>query len=45
MQMLLNSHALKQEMEQANHQEEEFLAKAIEESLKDHPNPDMMNYE
>lgn len=26
-------------------EDEELLAKAIEESLKENPNPDMMNYE
>lgn len=43
--MLMNSHMLKQEMDEAQKHEEDLLAKAIEESLKEHPNPDMMNYE
>lgn len=32
-------------MDEAQKHEEDLLAKAIEESLKEHPNPDMMNYE
>lgn len=45
MRMIVNSHALSREMQEAQSHEEDLLAKAIEESLKEHPNPDMMNYE
>lgn len=45
MHMLMNSHMIKHEMEEAQKNEEDLLAKAIEASLQDHPNPDLMNYE
>jgi len=45
MQMLVNSAMMQREAEQAENQEAQLLEQAIQDSLKENPNPDMMNYE
>lgn len=45
MHMIMNTNIIKQEMVEAHKEEEDLLEQAIQASLQDHPNPDMMNYE
>ncbi len=45
MQMLMGNAMMQADMNRSNHEEEDMLNKAIQDSLKENPNPDLMNYE